>query len=113
MKEFIGTMYFESGRDKEDRPCSVYKGVVVGFVVRDDTGKESVYRDETILPVKRRAMSYTDCKYLKEGQPVMKVGTEEVFIVTKVYPQTAEVWVKDDAGKSHALKITELRRVSV
>lgn len=113
LKQFIGTLYFSPNTNDDGKPVSKYEGVVVGFIVKRDSGEEFTVRDETALPYRSRALKREDLENLKLGDQVMRLSDNRVGTVMRVFPVYGDVWVKDnETGHTTPLKFTDLKKVT-
>lgn len=110
----VGELYFEPVKNPKGEIVSDYRGKVAGFIIERDDGTEFHVRAGKSLPYSLRPMTRRDLESLRGGDHVQDVTNNTVLLVTKVFPQFGDVWVRnEETGKHAVMKFNDLRKYVV
>lgn len=112
MKNMLGVLDFVPGKDDFGKPISVYRGTIVGYIVRRDDGSEFEVRQEGEFDKSNSGLVWNDIKTLKEGEPIVLIKEPLAqWVIAKVFPTHGDVWIMNETTKRQkAVKYYELRR---
>ncbi len=109
MKSILGTMWFQTTKDENDKLRTECIGVVESVNVRRPDGTVVTIAKDNETPARPEPLVWHDMTVLKVGDYVLHDGKTKA--IERIFLTTGELWVRDpETGQTTEHKYFELRK---